>query len=125
MRINVIGSERATSYDFWAYVPEIHKYYHITEGTGDNLLPEDDEEGYIDYANWYSFNQLDDMASAIVDDDDDSYSKDGGMWVSKKLLADLGIKAIVRGVIREDYADHMDDLPESVHAVCLGSSDED
>lgn len=31
------------------YVPEMHQIIRISEGTGDNLLDEDIEAGYVDY----------------------------------------------------------------------------
>lgn len=36
------------------YVPKENGIFHITEGTGDNLLPEDEDEGYVDYT-YYEF----------------------------------------------------------------------
>ena len=35
--------------DLFIYVPEKRQIVRIAEGTGDNLLPEDTENGYVDY----------------------------------------------------------------------------
>ena len=53
-KIKVIG-EPIDKSDFWFYAEEITDekgnptVFHVHEGTGDNLLPEDVEEGYNDY----------------------------------------------------------------------------
>lgn len=43
--------------------------FQIQQGSGDNLLPEDVEEGYVDYWNTYTTNG------------------DGGMWLERKLIS--------------------------------------
>ena len=35
--------------DLYIFVPAMKQIIRIAEGTGDNLLPEDIEEGYVDY----------------------------------------------------------------------------
>lgn len=35
--------------DIFIFVPSANEIIRISEGTGDNLLPEDIEEGYVDY----------------------------------------------------------------------------
>ena len=35
--------------DLYIFVPVMKQIVRIAEGTGDNLLPEDIEEGYVDY----------------------------------------------------------------------------
>lgn len=35
--------------DFMFYAPDEDEIIVFSEGTGDNLLPEDEEEGYVDY----------------------------------------------------------------------------
>ena len=56
--------------------------FRIAEGSGDNLLPQDEEEGYVDYwlTDWYS--------------QDDG---NGGQWMEKKLIADIDYT--IQGVI--------------------------
>lgn len=36
-------------HDVHIYVPSENQIIRIAEGTGDNLLPEDEERGYVDY----------------------------------------------------------------------------
>ena len=53
-KIKVIGKPIDRS-DFWFYTEEITdekgnpSVFHVREGSGENLLPEDVEEGYTDY----------------------------------------------------------------------------
>jgi len=54
----------------------------IVEGTGDNLLPEDEENGYVDY--W--------MTNYYNDDD-----ADGGQWMETNLIAEIDYT--IQGVI--------------------------
>lgn len=35
--------------DLFVFVPEMKQIIRIAEGSGDNLLPEDIEDGYVDY----------------------------------------------------------------------------
>lgn len=50
-------------------------------GTGDNLLDEDYEEGYVDYANVYSYE---------YEDSDEGFTMlDGGMVLTKTLIEDM------------------------------------
>lgn len=55
----------------------------IAEGTGDNLLEEDEEEGYVDY--W------------ITECHGEDCDYDGGQWMETKLIADIDYT--VQGVI--------------------------
>lgn len=45
--------------DLYIFVPAMKQIIRIAEGTGDNLLPEDIEEGYADYIYYeqYELNQ--------------------------------------------------------------------
>ena len=38
-----------------AYLPAQGIFVHVAEGTGDNLLPEDEEAGYVDYYMWTTY----------------------------------------------------------------------
>lgn len=44
--------------DIFIYVPEYRQIIRIAEGTGDNLLAEDRDEGYVDYI-YYEQHELD------------------------------------------------------------------
>lgn len=58
------------------FIPEKNIFIKITEGTGDNLLKEDIENGYVDYINY-----------EIIEADEIEFgSTDGGMLLRKKLL---------------------------------------
>lgn len=61
------------------------------EGTGDNLLPEDEEQGYKDYA----------MLSLYSIDGDELALVDSGQMMTKKLIADMTEEEYVEWV--EDY----------------------
>ena len=56
--------------------------FRIAEGTGDNLFPEDEEEGYVDYwmTDYYDFND-----------------GNGGQWMETKLIQDIDYT--IQGVI--------------------------
>lgn len=38
--------------DVFIYLPEVRQIMRIAEGNGDNLFPEDEEEGFVDYINY-------------------------------------------------------------------------
>lgn len=64
--------------DAFAYVTELNRILRVAEGSGDNLLPEEVDEGYVDYIYYeiyepeYGFPEV-----------------DGGMITKKELLVDL------------------------------------
>lgn len=60
------------------------------EGTGDNLLPEDEEQGYKDYA----------MLSLYSIDGDELALVDSGQMMTKKLIADM---------TNEEYIERLED----------------
>lgn len=61
--------------------------YRVVEGTGDNLWPEDEEKGYVDY--WMT----------------EYYDKDGngngGQWLETRLIRDIDYT--IQGVIDRMY----------------------
>lgn len=61
------------------YIPKIGVFMEISEGSGDNLLPEDEEEGYVDYINYeiYEYVQMGEMKNI-----------DGGMLMLTELFVD-------------------------------------
>lgn len=61
-----------------------------TEGTGDNLLPEDEEQGYKDYA----------MLSLYSIDGDELALVDSGQMMTEKLIADM---------TEEEYIERLED----------------
>ena len=60
------------------------------EGTGDNLLPEDEEQGYKDYA----------MLSLYSIDGDELVLVDSGQMMTEKLIADM---------TEEEYIERLED----------------
>lgn len=74
--------------DVFIFVPAVGKIVRIAEGTGDNLLSEDIDEGYVDYI-YYDIYNLD---SNLTEDD-------GGMILTTQL-------------IREKYEKLEDCIPE-------------
>lgn len=64
--------------DAFAYVPELNRILRVAEGSGDNLIYEDVDEGYVDYIYYeiyepaYGFPEV-----------------DGGMITKKELLVNI------------------------------------
>ena len=71
-------------------------FINFEEGTGDNLLPEDIEAGYVDYINWESFkiNRHDAYDVSIEQDD-------GGMLLLKEYYADCDVGETMDGLLYE------------------------
>lgn len=63
----------------------------IQEGTGDNLLDEDLEEGYVDYLNYYCFPVSDHMIC----------EGDGGMIMFKDYYADKSLEDIISVTLQD------------------------
>ncbi len=92
-----IGKEPERYCDLFLYVPEARQIVRIAEGTGDNLLEEDTDAGYVDYI-YYDQYMLDaDMPDA-----------GGGMVLLKEML-------------REKYGCLADCIPD-VLEMAYGSS---
>lgn len=70
---------------------DTEKLITIVEGTGDNLLPEDEAEGFVDYV----------MTSIYEVDGEDINLIDSGQMLSRTLIADLEEDELVRRVL--DY----------------------
>lgn len=67
------------------YINVDGKIVHIMEGTGDNLLQEDIEEGYVDYIYYEVFDLAYDFPEV-----------DGGMVLTTEYVADMDELEIVR-----------------------------
>ena len=76
--------------DFWAKGKDTGHYYHICEGTGDNLLYEDIQDGYVDYIYYEIFDGL----QGVYENDE----CDGGQYLLKKMYQDMSLKQIVNCV---------------------------
>lgn len=63
--------------DIYAYIPGLNRIVHVSEGTGDNLLKEDADEGYVDYLN-YTCYELDGGVE----------ESEGGMVLFRSLIHD-------------------------------------
>ena len=63
--------------NLFIYVPEMRQIIRIAEGTGGNLLPEDVEQGYVDYIYYEQYDLEIDMPEA-----------DGGQILLEKPLRD-------------------------------------
>jgi len=75
--------------DFWIKFNE--QIIHITEGTGDNLLKEDIQQGYVDYIYYDIYLDIQEVY------DNEEY--DGGMVLLKNSYKDFLIEEIVEKVI--------------------------
>lgn len=76
--------------DFYIYIADGGYIVHIYEGTGDNLLREDIEEGYRDYINYDAYV----LAEEIM-------CEDGGMVLTKTLVSEITDEDAVRLVLEE------------------------
>ena len=63
--------------DLFIYVPEKRQIVRIAEGTDDNLLPEDTEDGYVDYIYYEQYELGTDMPEV-----------DGGQLLLEEMLRD-------------------------------------
>lgn len=60
-----LKNEKSYGYgDLFIYVPEMRQIIRIAEGSGDNLLREDVEQGYIDYIYYEQYELEIDMPEA-------------------------------------------------------------
>lgn len=80
--------DKVNKSEFLVYDVERERYVKICEGTGDNLLSEDIEEGYVDYIYYSEYDNISDYA-----EDNES---DGGMVLLKQLYADMRIEDIIK-----------------------------
>ena len=63
--------------DLFIFVPEMKQIIRIAEGTGDNLLPEDQDQGCVDYIYYEQYELSQDMPEV-----------DGGQIMLKEMLRD-------------------------------------
>lgn len=70
---------------------DTEKLITIVEGTGDNLFPEDEADGFVDYV----------MTSVYHVDGEEIVLEDGGQMLSKTPIADLEEDELVSRVL--DY----------------------
>ena len=71
----------------WAKGKRTGFYYKIEEGTGDNLLQEDIDEGYVDYICYDYYASLSDLQ------EENTY--DGGFYYLKKLYQNMTLKEVL------------------------------
>ena len=103
--IKVIG-EPIDKSDFWFYTEEITDengnptVFHVQEGTGDNLLDEDIEEGFVDYIYYdiydgeITYPMIDAYESGDDTDALDSKETDGGMALLYNPYINLTVQQI-------------------------------
>lgn len=63
--------------DLFVFVPEMKQIIRIAEGSGDNLLPEDIEDGYVDYIYYEQYELSNNMPEA-----------DGGQILMEEMFRD-------------------------------------
>lgn len=89
------------SYDgLWIFVPKLQALIHAEEGTGDNLLEEDQENGYVDYVEYQTYR----LENSCEEDD-------GGEWMLTELLREKypNMEACVKDLLAFIY--DQEDLP--------------
>ena len=79
----------------WAKGRASGYYFKIQEGTGDNLLQEDINEGYVDYIYYDYYSSLSDI--------DEGDPHDGGMYMLTKLYQDMTLGEILKCI--EEFED--------------------
>lgn len=63
--------------DIFIFIPEKRQVIHISEGSGDNLLQEDIENGYVDYIYYEQY----ELGADVME-------MDGGQILLKEMLRD-------------------------------------
>ena len=120
-KIKVIGKPIDRS-DFWFYTEEITdekgnpSVFHVREGSGENLLPEDVEEGYTDYIYYDIFDGeiTYPMIDAYESGDDqcalEDMESDGGMVLLYNAYIDLTVQQICWKVLNMSGAENPERL---------------
>lgn len=96
---------------------DVSNFLRIEEGTGDNLLREDIDEGYVDYLNWESYSvSPEDCPPEFVEnggsvtlprkyvremDVEDFDEEDGGMVLSRKYVREMTVDEVIRAACEE------------------------
>ncbi|MCD8109254.1 MAG: hypothetical protein LUE14_04030 [Clostridiales bacterium] len=82
--------------DVFVFLPQLMEIVKIAEGTGDNLLREDKEQGYVDYINYEIASMKEDFVEA-----------DGGMILLKQLFREkyTCTEECVEDVLRFHYGE--------------------
>lgn len=75
-----------------AYVSDVDRLIYVEDGSGDNLIREDIEEGYVDYVNFTTYFL-----------DDEICEDDGGMYMYRKNELDKPITDIIKDIIETTY----------------------
>lgn len=73
----LFGEKVLENNDIFIYVPDKKEIVRIAGGTGDNLLPEDREQGYVDYIYYEQYAILDEFVEV-----------DGGQVMLKAYIQD-------------------------------------
>ena len=119
--IKMIG-EPICRLDFWFYTEEIEDedgnptVFHACEGTGDNLLYEDEEQGFVDYINYetYEGKITYSMIDAYVQGEDfdtmPDLESDGGMVLLYHPYRNLTAKQICYKVLEMSGVDNPENL---------------
>ena len=99
--MNNTGMKKPT--DIWngedIYITYDDKVLLIAEGTGDNLLPEDEDEGYVDYFNLELYDKDDDIE--YPEDYDDTIG--GGFMMREKMISEELYGKAIDDVITEIF----------------------
>ena len=84
--------------DIMLYIPDGETIIIISEGTGDNLLDEDIEAGYMDYLNY----EVGDVSEMLTNR---SIPEDGGMIMYEELIQEKfkDLKETIPDVLEDVY----------------------
>lgn len=75
--------------------PKKRTLVRVSRGSGDNLLTDDINEGYIDYVDWSSYK------IGLEACDPDMSEDDGGMVLLKECYEDADAEDLIRQLVRE------------------------
>ena len=94
---------------FFAPLLEHGRFIIFDPGTGDNLLPEDYNDSFVDYVNWQSF----DLEAETIDEPT-MIEIDGGMLLLKEPYEETPIEEIITGLLYQAGADNPEKAAETV-----------
>ena len=93
--MHITKNENSAPSLIWAKGKKTGFYYKIEEGTGDNLLKEDIEKGYVDYINYNYYDSLSNLQ------EDEPY--DGGFYYLTKLYQNMSLEEVLKCI--EEFED--------------------
>jgi hypothetical protein len=104
------------------YNPEDKIFMTLYEGTGDNLLPEDEEEGYVDYwmADVFSEDGNIDgaqiMCETLIRESNQTIDEIIGMVEESEMVMSIGSLPLMDYIVRPEYGECLEDAYNKIDA---------